>query len=131
MKKILLLLLVIATLSSCTGSIQEKQLERVRDSSRIADLNLIKNALGIYYSDNNEYPININDLIEFLPRIPQDPKHGETIKGKVFQYVYETVKNDSGIITEYRLSTYLESERNSKRALEDQGIYDDKFELFE
>ncbi len=130
MKRILLLLLIIATLTSCTWSIQEKQMEKARDSLRMSDLNLLNSALSIYHWDNDTYPANINDLVDITKIVLQDPRHWETIKWNIFQYKYETTKDNSGNIVNYRLSTYLESSLNTKHALEDQGIYDDKFEIF-
>jgi hypothetical protein len=42
MKKYIFLLILVLSLSSCTQAIQEKQLEKARDTSRITDMKLLE-----------------------------------------------------------------------------------------
>lgn len=43
--------------------------ERAKDSQKIQNLNSVKNALRIYYNDNQEYPVNSSDLAsgDYIP----------------------------------------------------------------
>jgi hypothetical protein len=66
---------MVISLSSCTQAIQEKQLEKARDSSRISDMKLIESALYQSFQDNSEYPSSLEDITDYLVRIPQDPKN--------------------------------------------------------
>lgn len=121
---------MIISLSSCTQAIQEKQLEKARDTSRINDLKNIEAALHMHFQDYSKYPVLLEELNIYLPITPQDPKKWETINWKLFWYTYETSINEEWVIDSFRISTYFESEKNNTKYTMDGGIYDDKFEIF-
>lgn len=58
--------------------------ERARDAQRKSDLSQVKNALRLYYNDNNEYPASLPDWgktfesaggeVVYMRALPEDPK---------------------------------------------------------
>lgn len=130
MKKVIFLLITIISLSSCTQAIQEKQLEKARDTSRITDMKLLEAWIHQYFMDNNSYPAELSEITAYTYTLPTDPKNWETIDWKTYWYIYETAKNEEWVIDSFRISTYFESEKNNTKYTMDGGIYDDKFEIF-
>ena len=59
--------------------------KKARDTKRIQDINAVKKALEMYYSDNNySYPDDLDELVEvgsdetpYLQKNPTDPKGGD------------------------------------------------------
>ncbi|MFH1597749.1 MAG: hypothetical protein ABIB97_01575 [Patescibacteria group bacterium] len=47
---------------------------RLRDKQRLDDLTLIRYGLTIYYEAEGLYPRNLEELSQYISRIPQDPK---------------------------------------------------------
>ncbi|MCP4522905.1 MAG: hypothetical protein GY828_01665, partial [Candidatus Gracilibacteria bacterium] len=108
----------------------EKQKEKERDLKRISDINIITESIEEYFRDVDQYPETLSDISDYLENnLPQDPNNGETIKGNVFGYKYEVLKGVFGN-EGYRISTYLESEDNKEKLILDEGIHDDKFEIY-
>ena len=62
--------------------------KKARDTKRIQDVDAVKKALEMYYSNNSyAYPSDLDDLTEtdpaYLQKVPVDPKEGT-------DYVYDT-----------------------------------------
>ena len=110
MKKILGLLVLILTLSSCSilDNIYEWQKSESRDMSRISDMKVIEAWLYQIFSDIWEFPTTLDEIKTYLPYwIPVDVKDWETI-----------------------LSTCFESSAKQKLYKTDNWIYDNKYELW-
>ncbi len=79
------LLVVIFIIGTLTGIILPNFVgsrQRARDARRKQDLGDIKNALRMYYNDNQAYPENVSDLTsggnnEYINSIPEDPTNGD------------------------------------------------------
>ena len=81
----------------------EKDGIRERDAQRIIDLNLLRTALEMYYSDFNSYPKNLSVLNpKYIKAIPLDPLTNKP-------YFYYAACPDG----RYHLGTELEDENNS------------------
>ncbi len=133
MKKILGLLVLILTLSSCSilDNIYEWQKSESRDMSRISDMKVIEAWLYQIFSDIWEFPTTLDEIKTYLPYwIPVDVKDWETIDWCIFWYVYEVFEKDTIPNNWYRLSTCFESSAKQKLYKTDNWIYDNKYELW-
>ena len=74
---------------------------KARDARRLSDIRHIQNALEIFYSDADRYPITTGSVgVEsLLTSMPQDPQQGS--------YQYLSLNNDQG----YVLGSCLEQDR--------------------
>lgn len=94
------LLIVIAIIGILAGilfvSIGQNPLIRARDTKRISDLQNLRTALTLYYTDNNAYPAALANLIPtYIPAVPVDPSNGTShaaecalYNGGNYGYVY-------------------------------------------
>jgi len=132
-KKIIVIMLLVLTLSSCwpLDWIKEKKMQKARDASRIASLQSIKAGLYMAFSDNAEYPKTLEWIKTYLITIPKDPKDWKIINGCKFWYTYEVFADKSKIENSaFRISACLEDSNNIKsKAKNDGWIYDNKFEI--
>ncbi len=133
MKKVLLILLSLILVSSC--SLSEKELKtdikEVRDDARILDLKLIQSSLEQVYQDTMEYPKSLDSItIYLIDGIPVDKNQGQTINGCTFWYNYESFEKDWLPNNWYRLSTCLESDIKQELLKNDNWIYDNKYEIW-
>lgn len=67
--------------------------ERARDSQKMQNLNEAKNALRLYYNDNQKYPDNIGSIVSYMPAV-----------SSMTGVTYTKVSDDS-----FRIVTTLES----------------------
>lgn len=74
------LLIVIAIIGILAGilfvSIGQNPLIKSRDAKRVSDLQNLRTALTLYYTDNNAYPATLATMSPtYIPAVPIDPKN--------------------------------------------------------
>lgn len=115
--ELLVVIVIIGIIGGIGGGYYLTSLKRGRDGQRAADLNNLRNALEMYYLDNNnQYPdrgggsyVSVDelerDLIsgsnQYIKVLPEDPTEGR-------DYKYRTI--DGGDNTCYCLSAHMEVE---------------------
>lgn len=77
--ELLVVIAIIGILSSVVVVSLNSARAKARDAKRVADLEAVKTALGLYFDTNQEYPQALTDLgSEFLASQPVAPNVGET-----------------------------------------------------
>ena len=143
------LLIVIAIIGILAGilfvSIGQTPLIKSRDSKRVADLQNLRTALTLYYSDKNSFPDALATLKtgSYIPEVPLDPRDGvaftagvaplncpSTYNGGNYGYVYTGGGCVSGNCTSFTIQACLERPDNPALATDannqNSPIYDIK-----
>lgn len=114
MKKIvksftLIEILVVATIISLLASVStisySQIIKQSRDERRKTDLEQIRAALEMYRSNEDDYPVNLNNLTTptvYIKKIPIDPKP------VLYSYYYARIST-----SDYILGAYLEGENST------------------
>ncbi|MBI3335385.1 MAG: type II secretion system protein [Candidatus Portnoybacteria bacterium] len=128
------LLIVIAIIGILAGvlfvSIGQKPLVQARDSKRTADLQNVRTALTLYYTDNASYPLALADLTPtYIPAVPIDPKNATAGCNQTYgadanyKYRYSATTGANGVCTtlakdctNYVVQACLEDGSNSSLA---------------
>jgi len=126
------LLIVIAIIGTLSGilfvSIGQQPLQKSRDAKRTSDLQNVRTALVLYYTDISSYPTDLTSLVPtYIPTQPIDPRSSTAsgitscsgftpnVPSTVADFVagdfgYRYVQNGGG--TGYTLQTCLEDANN-------------------
>ena len=124
--ELLVVMTIIAILTTGAVQIFTTQIQRARDTTRIADISTLRGALEQAYQDTGRYPNkwsgdeNFEGLVGAYIQgsFPEDPKSGEASDESVFEYLYNVSANEIGITNqEFAVSAHLENSGNiSSRA---------------
>lgn len=131
--ELLVVITIIGILATGATTVFTSQIQKARDSTRITDINSLKNGVNLFYQDVFEYPTGddfgtgaTNSLNEpkawvqvYVPKIPKDPKNSQSCNRNGWSttvacaYVY-VVSDDSNGITngEFEVSTAFEAAGN-------------------
>jgi hypothetical protein len=93
----LLVIMAGAFLPGCFGTTEPEQVvneveQQGSEVARQANLRAIDAAIQVYFSDNGEYPDNIDQLSDYMRRIPEDPLGGTYYLEKKGEEVSAAVK---------------------------------------
>lgn len=134
--ELLVVITIIGILATGAVNVFTTQLQKARDSTRISDINALRNAVEQFYQDTSNYPKKsdkfgdddgIGNYIQWSA--PSDPRTGSASANSVFDYLYSVSPDDNTILLqEYELSTHFENQGNiANRAEWDD--WDDNFRL--
>lgn len=140
--ELLVVITIIWILATWWVAVFTSQISKARDTTRTSDIKAIQWAVEQAYNQNSEYPSGNQTTggalpttfswatKDFLPRIPQDAKHGQTsCQGLVCNYAY--MVSDSEVLNgQYELSTAFESSKSLPLALNDWWNADKRLEIF-
>jgi len=78
--ELLVVLAIIALLAGLAVPVTYMALQKSKESGLKQDLYIMRKAIDDYYSDNNDYPQNLQDLVtnKYLRNIPVDPITGSS-----------------------------------------------------
>jgi len=101
--ELLVVIAIIGILASIIIASLASAKVRARDAQRLDSIKEMRNALTLYYNDNQEsYPSTLSQLVPtFLPSLPVDPLTGA-------QYQYAGLIVDDTTCQEYHLGIALE-----------------------
>lgn len=123
--ELLVVITIIGILATGATTVYTSQIQKARDTTRINDIKALQTAVEQVYQDTGEYPRpskfddrTVVSAATYLPRLPKDPKNGQTCnnKGKassalaacVYSYVTGPDANNINYWV-YILSTWFES----------------------
>ena len=125
--ELLVVITIIGILATGATTVYTSQIQKARDTTRITDVKALQAAVEQVYQDSWEYP-HPNEFtsttkisaITYLPKLPRDPKNGQTCNNKskgaatdlaACVYSYAVWRDDNNIdYWTYILSTWFESE---------------------
>ncbi len=75
--ELLVVIAIIGLLSSVVLASLNNARSKSRDARRLSDIKQLQVALELHFSDENEYPTNLADLVtgDYIPVMPQDPTY--------------------------------------------------------
>ncbi len=125
------LLIVIAILgilgSILFVSISGKPTIKARDTKRIGDLNSLRLAVELYFSENQVYPTSLSSLVpDYIQAVPKDPRYadGSTNCGStLFDDDYAYGVNSTTSPTRYYIAACLEGTRPAGSSTENFSTY--------
>jgi len=138
--ELLVVITIIGILATGAVSVFTTQIQKARDSTRLTDWNALRSSIEQYYQDLTEYPTwgkgflsgATTTIQTYLPKLPRDPKDGQSCNGSTeCGYAY-MVSDDSNGITAwaYELSIGFENSANKEqKAAKDGGNDPLRFEL--
>ncbi len=134
--ELLVVITIMGILATGAVNVFTTQLQKARDSTRISDIQALKNAVEQFYQDTSNYPAKDSssfewDIENYVQTIPSDGRTGINSENSVFDYLYN-VSEDRNLIPlqEYELSTHFENQGNlDNRAANDSDSWDDEYRL--
>lgn len=133
--ELLVVITIIGILATGAVSVYTSQIQKARDTTRINDIKALQAGVEQIFQDAQKYPdaSTFSSITTYVPKIPKDPKSGETSAGSSFEYMYNQGKDANTIEGQiYELSTGFESQGNltSKAAdLSDKGNDAGRYEV--
>lgn len=103
--ELLVVISIIAVLSAVLTANYMGMRERARDAQKIQDLNSIKNALRLYYNDNQTYPIVSNICLNCLNSNSKVVEYMPSITSLDIGYSYVSVDNGDGFLLKVGLES--------------------------
>jgi len=129
--ELLVVITIIGILATGATAVYTSQIQKARDTTRINDMKALQAGIEQFYQDKTVYPQATNDATvgfaaveTYIPRLPKDPKDGQTCNGaSICTYIYATKTDTNGIaFGEYEVSTGLENAGNvASKAANDGG----------
>ncbi|MDD5377238.1 MAG: prepilin-type N-terminal cleavage/methylation domain-containing protein [Candidatus Gracilibacteria bacterium] len=133
--ELLVVITIIGILATGAVSVYTSQIQKARDTTRINDIKALQGGIEQMYQDGQKYPDagSFSGITAYVPKIPKDPKSGETLANTSFEYMYNQGKDTNGIEGQiYEVSTAFEAQGNltSKAAdVNDKGNDANRFEV--
>ena len=121
--ELLVVITIIGILATGAVTVYTSQIQKARDTTRIGDIKALQGAAEQVYQDTTEYP-DVGDFSgtgssvwDYLPRLPQDPKHGSSCNNTggatVCAYMYGYWADSNWIAWgSYEISTSFENTGN-------------------
>ncbi|MDP2104183.1 MAG: prepilin-type N-terminal cleavage/methylation domain-containing protein, partial [Candidatus Gracilibacteria bacterium] len=114
--ELLVVITIIGILATGAVSVYTSQIQKARDTTRINDIKALQSGVEQTYQDGQKYPDAGNfatSIAAYVPKIPKDPKSGETLANTSFEYMYNQGKDTNGIEGQiYEVSTAFEAQGN-------------------
>ncbi len=119
--ELLVVITIMGILATGAVNVFTTQLQKARDSTRISDINALRNAIEQFYQDTSNYPektttfADTNDWIGGYLQwwAPSDPRTGNSSANSVFDYLYNVSPDRNTIpLQEYEVSTHFENDGN-------------------
>lgn len=113
--ELLVVITIIGILATGAVSVYTSQIQKARDTTRINDIKALQSGVEQTYQDAQKYPdaLSFTGITAYVPKIPKDPKSGETLANTSFEYMYNQGKDTNGIEGQtYEVSTAFEAQGN-------------------
>lgn len=138
--ELLVVITIIGILATWAVTVYASQIQKARDTTRISDINALRSSVEQVYQDTTEYPdsdefLAGGDVLNYLPRLPQDPKHGSTCNAVAGTtgcgYIYAVGEDANGITAgAYEVSTAFENTWNVEtKAIDTDDAWNDPTRL--
>jgi len=132
--ELLVVITIMGILATGAVNVFTTQLQKARDSTRISDLNALRNAVEQFYQDKANYPLKNVDfptkadgIGNYIQTMPSDPRSWTSSDASIFEYLYN-ISPDRNTIPrqEYELSIHFENDGNiDNRADDSQDNWND------
>lgn len=135
--ELLVVITIMGILATGAVNVFTTQLQKARDSTRISDLNALRNAIEQFYQDTTNYPTksaSFGDTTTWIgvylqSWVPEDPRTTNASENSVFDYLYNVSPDRNTIpLQEYEISTHFENDGNITNRAETDG-WDDDYRL--
>ncbi len=145
--ELLVVITIIGILAVGGTTVYTSQIQKARDTTRITDIEAIKNGIEQVYQDKGSYPDvtsagtadapGFKTVNDYNPKFGKDPKSGQScgagtsIAGTPCDYYYGVAQDTNNIKNQvYRVSTGFENKGNiDSKALGDGGTNNARLEL--
>lgn len=117
--ELLVVITIIGILATGAVSVYTSQIQKARDSTRLTDISAVKSGIEQFYQDTGEYPTKVKadwqsgGVQAYVPKIPSDPKTGQTSANSSFDYSYSVSTDANTVLNqEFEISTHFEQQGN-------------------
>lgn len=74
MIELMIVIIIIGVLAAIAVPVYSEAAQKSKISRAKADLRTLESAISIYYAENNEYPENLDELVDdYIKAVPKDP----------------------------------------------------------
>ena len=126
--ELLVVITIIGILATGAVTVYTSQIQKARDTTRVSDLSALRWGIEQFYQDDGEYPESstFSGVTTYVPKLPIDPKSGQTSGSSTFEYFYN-VSADSNTISnqEFEVSAHFENAGNTEKKAAEDGWDDD------
>lgn len=113
--ELLVVITIIGILATWATAVYTSQIQKGRDATRMSSLEALRWWVEQYYQDYTSYPNreSFSWVTDFVPKLPLDPKTGQSSTNTSFDYAYNLWADSNWIPWQiYEISSWLENTWN-------------------